>query len=124
VRQWPFLCYHYSESIKIKLGGKLMAEEKVVTLSPNVCFDTDDNQSGGTLEIALPGVKKEDINLKINADGYNLSAVRGDTRYVANEAFCCPVVPDKTEAKYENGLLVIKLKFKDPMEEAIPVAIQ
>lgn len=101
-----------------------MVETKVVSLSPNVCFDTDEDLSKGTLEISLPGVKKEDIELKINEDSYSLSAKReGDIKYVATQAFCCPVVPEKTSAKYENGLLKIDVQFKDAMENAVSVNI-
>ena len=101
-----------------------MSEEIVVSLSPNVCFDTDEDQTNGTLEIALPGVKKEDINLKINEDSYSLSAVRGDIKYVASQGFCCPVNPEKAKAKYENGLLQITVPFKDTMENAVAIKVQ
>jgi hypothetical protein len=42
---------------------------------------------------------------------------------VANDAFCCSAIPEETEAKYENGLLSIKMKFKDTMENAVKVKI-
>jgi HSP20 family molecular chaperone IbpA len=34
------------------------------------------------------------------------------------------VKPEKAEAIYENGLLRIEVPFKDPMEDAIKVAIK
>lgn len=101
-----------------------MTDERIVSISPDVCFDTDDDQTKGTLEIALPGVRKEDIDLRINEDSYSLSAVRGDTKYVASQTFCCPVVPGKAKAKYENGLLKIDVLFKDPMEDAVTVKVE
>ena len=35
-----------------------------------------------------------------------------------------PVKPDKAEATYEHGLLRIEVPFKDPMEDAVKVAIK
>ena len=32
--------------------------------------------------------------------------------------------PDKAEAIYENGLLRIEVPFKDPMEDAVKVAVK
>ena len=101
-----------------------MQDEKVMNVAPNACFETDEDMTKGTLEIALPGVKKEDIDLKINEDGYTLSATRGDIKYVASESFCCPVVPEKVKAKYENGLLQIELPFKNPMENAVSIKVE
>jgi len=100
-----------------------MTEEKTISLSPNVCFDTDQEKENGTLEIALPGVKKEDINLRINEEGYSLTAMRGETKFVANQPFCCPVKVDTATAKYENGLLTIHVSFKDSMDDAIKLNI-
>jgi HSP20 family protein len=100
-----------------------MSTQDVVSISPNTCFDTDEDNATGTMEISLPGVKKEDITLKINEEGYSLTAVRGETKFASNEAFCCPVDPKGTTAKYENGLLSIKVKFKDYMEDAVTVPI-
>jgi len=38
--------------------------------------------------------------------------------------FRLAVKPDKAEATYENGLLRIEVPFKDPMEDAVKVAIK
>ena len=101
-----------------------MSTETVTTLSPNVCFDTDVDDKNGYLEIALPGVKKEDIVLKIDEEGYSLTATRGDAKYVASQGFCCPVVPEKATAKYDNGLLKITVPFKEAMDNSVSVKIQ
>jgi HSP20 family protein len=98
-----------------------MAEKIKVT--PEVCSYTDEAHNRLTMEISLPGVKKEDIKLKMHNDSVYLSATRDDVEYVTAYSFCCPVVPGKAEAKYENGLLRINAPFQDVMEDAVSVSI-
>jgi HSP20 family molecular chaperone IbpA len=99
-----------------------MAEEKI-NVSPDVCSYFDDDESRINIEISLPGVKKEDISLKFLEDSLSLSAPRDDIKYVATLSLCCPVVPEKAEAKYENGLLKITAPFKDAMEDALEIKV-
>jgi HSP20 family molecular chaperone IbpA len=70
-------------------------------------------------------VKKESIKLKMHEDSFNIAAPREDnnTEYVSTLALCCPVKPGKAEARYQNGLLRIEVPFKDPMEDAVAVAV-
>jgi HSP20 family molecular chaperone IbpA len=99
-----------------------MAEEKT-RVAPEVCSYTDDEHTTLTLEISIPGVAKENITLKMHEDSFALRAPREETEYVTTLSFCCPVNPDKAEARYENGLLTVKIPFKDPLEDAISVPI-
>ena len=69
-------------------------------------------------EVSLPGVKKEDIKLKSLPKWFHLEAKRGHLMYSANQNFGKEIVPDKTTAKYENGLLTIKAKIPDPFDGA------
>jgi HSP20 family protein len=100
-----------------------MAQEKI-NVSPDVCsyFDSDDSHIN--IEVSLPGVKKEDIGLKLLEDSLFLSAPRDDINYVATLTICCPVVPEKAVAKYENGLLKIKAPFKDAMDGAVEIVVK
>jgi HSP20 family protein len=94
-----------------------------VKVTPEVCSYVDEEHSKLVLEITIPGVEKKDINLKMHDDSCNLIAPRKDIEYVTTLSFCCPVVPEKSEAKYENGLLRVEVPFKDPMEDAIKIKI-
>ena len=47
-----------------------------------------------------------------------------DIEYVSALALGWPVKPVKVEATYEHGLLRIEVPFKDPMEDAVKVAIK
>lgn len=75
------------------------------------------------IEITIPGVEKNAIKVRMHEDSFNLSAPRKDIEYVTTLSFCCPVIPDKADAKYENGLLKIEVPFKDTMEGAVKIKI-
>ena len=76
------------------------------------------------VEFAIPGAPTETIDVKILKDSVYLSAPARDIEYVSALALTWPVKPEKTEATYENGLLRIEVPFKDPMEDAVQVAIK
>lgn len=100
-----------------------MAEEKV-RITPEACAYADSEHSTLNLEITIPGVKKEDINVKMHEDSFYLSAPREDIEYVSALAFCCPVKPEAAKVKYEEGLLKIEVPFKDPMEDAVQLTVE
>lgn len=92
-------------------------------VSADLCSCVDDQSSTLHLEFTIPGVRKEDINLKLNDDSFNLKADKSDIEYVSSGRFCCPVEIKKTKANYENGLLLINIPLKDPWKDAHKVTI-
>ena len=100
-----------------------MTEEEKILVSPEVCSTIDDEKRILHMEIPLPGVKKENIKLKMQDDGCSLSAPRKDIVYFSVLSFCCKVDPEKADAHYENGLLKLDVPLKHYSENVIRVPV-
>ena len=92
--------------------------------SPVTVAYADGEQHKLIVEFAIPGAPTETIDVKVLKDSVHLLAPARDIEYVSAMALGWPVKPDKAEATYEHGLLRIEVPFKDPMEDAVKVAIK
>ena len=100
-----------------------MAENRL-RVTPNTVAYADEVNDKLIVEFAIPGAPTDTIDVKILADSIHLTAPARDVEFVAALALAWPVKPDKAEAIYEHGLLRIEVPFKDPMEDAVKVAIK
>ncbi len=105
-----------------KEGAKM--PEYRIKVAPNTVAYADGENHKLVVEFAIPGAPTDTIDVKILADSVHLTAPARDIEYVASLALGWPVKPDKAEATYEHGLLRIEVPFKDPMEDAVKVAIK
>jgi len=95
-----------------------------IRVAPNTVAYADEVRKKLVVEFAIPGAPTDTIDLKILPDSVHLTAPARDIEYVSALALAWPVKPDKAEAIYEHGMLRIEVPFKDPMEDAIKVAIK
>ena len=100
-----------------------MAEPRI-RVAPSTVAYADDEKNKLIVEFAIPGAPTDTIDLKLLPDSVHLTAPARDIEYVSALALAWPVKPDKAEATYEHGLLRIEVPFKDPMEDAMKVAIK
>jgi len=98
--------------------------EHRIKVAPNTVVYADGENHKLVVEFAIPGAPTDTIDLKILEDSIHLTAPARDVEYVSALALGWPVKPDKAEATYEHGLLRIGVPFKDPMEDAVKVAIK
>ena len=101
-----------------------MMLENRIRVAPSTVAYADVEKDKLVVEFAIPGAPTNTIDLKLLADSVHLTAPARDIEYVSALALAWPVKPDKAEATYENGLLRIEVPFKDPMEDAVKVAIK
>ena len=93
-------------------------------VAPDTVAYADGENHNLVVEFAIPGAPTDTIDVKLLEYSVHLTAPARDIEYVAALALAWPVKPDKAESTYEHGLLRIEVPFKDPMEDAVKVAIK
>jgi len=93
-------------------------------VAPDTVAYADSENRKLIVEFAIPGAPADTVDVKILQDSVHLTAPARDIEYVSSLALGWQVKPDKAEATYELGLLRIEVPFKDPMEDAVKVAIK
>jgi len=98
--------------------------ENRIRIAPNTVAYADTEKNKLVVEFAIPGAPTDTIDLKLLPDSVHLTAPARDIEYVSALSLAWPVKPANAEAIYANGLLRIEVPFKDPMEDAVKVAIK
>lgn len=93
-------------------------------VAPDTVAYADGENDKLVVEFAIPGAPTDTVDVKVLKDSIHLTAPARDIEYVAALALGWPVKPDKAEATYDHGLLRIEVPFKDPMEDAVKIAIK
>ncbi len=85
-------------------------------------FDSDARQF--ECEIHLPGVKKEEVKLRVLPELFDVKARREHVLFTLTEYFPYELDVNSIQAKYENGLLQLKAKIRDPLADAVDIPLQ
>ena len=95
-----------------------------IKVAPDTVAYADGEHHKLIVEFAIPGAPTETVDVKLLEDSLYLLAPARDIEYVSALSLSWPVKPAKAEATYTNGLLRIEVPFKDPMEDAVKVAVK
>jgi len=98
--------------------SKNIEQEVRYRVYPDIDSQVDYQNRTIDIEIALPGVAKEDIHLKFLPDWFYLDAKRDEIEYSGSFNLGTTVDPEKTTAKYSNGLLKVHAVIANPMDSA------
>ena len=92
-------------------------------ITPKYGVYTEDDKV--ILQVAIPGVQKDAIQMKALKDFFTLRAERGeDSIYVLDLDFGVKIEPEKTTSTYEEGLLRLEFLRYKPLDHAYVVPIQ
>lgn len=80
-------------------------------------YTVNDNNE---IEVICPGTKKEDINITIDSGEVVINIGKKWTKHFI---FRSPVTEDQVVAKYENGILTVKVNKKEKEEKIIKIQI-
>ncbi len=79
---------------------------------PDVLTYVDENENIFMVEVALPGISKDDIKLKVSDHCLLVLADGIDVVYSKYIPFIYPVNPTKARASYEHGMLRIRVPLR------------
>lgn len=91
-----------------------MSSEGESAMRPETYITHDDKKY--TMEIELPGAKKEDINLSATENAICIEAKATHKLYRSCYSLAHHVNTEKMEAHFTNGLLTIKAPFQKRLE--------
>jgi HSP20 family protein len=89
-------------------------EENVTVMTPEVSIDHDD--TAYYIDVELPGVNKEHVDLSVGEQSVCVEAARDDAVYLGCFSLAHTVDESKAKAKFDNGLLKIEIPLKAPIK--------
>ena len=94
--------------------------KRCVCAAVEICHNSED--TGLTISAALPGVRKQDIVLEVAEDNFCIAGERENLQYDCCYPLTHYVDGKKSEATFENGLLVVNVPFlEEPRGKKIQI---
>ena len=116
-----------SEAIEKKGPTEIEEKEKKLTklrIYPQICAFTDEEGTGYNIDVYLPGVEKDTVELKMTNDYIRVIGESETSKFDGAYHLCCPVEPSKARSSYKEGLLKIHVPFKEIELKTIDVKVE
>ncbi len=97
------------------MSTRKSAKKDKPTLTPNASMDHDEKFY--YIQVELPGVRKQDVELSVSDQSFCVRAPREDAVFLGCYVLAHLSDTDKTKAKFENGLLSMEIPLKKPQKE-------
>jgi HSP20 family molecular chaperone IbpA len=111
-----------SDSNEAKINEEMQQVENLTKVTPRWSAWTEDDKI--ILRAVLPGVNKDDIEMKALQDRFLLRARRDEIMYNLDLGLDLDIKPQDTKAEYSEGLLRVELKRVDPLDNSYEVPIE
>ncbi|HME51378.1 MAG TPA: Hsp20 family protein [Candidatus Lokiarchaeia archaeon] len=103
------------------LKGQTPGENPLYHVTPNYSAWMAGNEF--VIQVAIPGVARENIKMKALRDLFYLRAERDNIEYALDLDLNFEIDPNQVTAKYEEGLLRVAFERLNPLDEAYNVPI-
>ncbi|MCE8426585.1 MAG: Hsp20/alpha crystallin family protein [Candidatus Methanoperedens sp.] len=98
-----------------RFGNVLPAGKDENVREPFTSSISDEKNNEFKITSEMPGMQKEDIEVNATEDEVTIKAQGRGRRYYKTIR-TPPTAPDSSKAQYNNGILEVTLKFKDPVK--------
>ena len=90
-----------------------MKQGAVMVVRPNITAKHSFEENGFYIEVNLAGANKDTVDLEVGTYGLSVKAKGDKVRYVGDYSLGYNIIPERTKANYENGVLCISLPIKE-----------
>jgi HSP20 family protein len=96
--------------VSTKKVVKKQAKKAKPTFAPTMYMDHDAKHY--YIQVEMPGVKKEDLELSVSDQSLCVRGAREDVELLGCYVLAHPADAEKAKAKFENGLLNVEIPIK------------
>jgi HSP20 family protein len=98
-----------------KINRKGFGEKRKPSIAPTT--DVDHDNKFYYIQVELPGVHKEDVELTVADQSFCVRGTREESEFFGCFALAHPANTEEAVAVYDNGLLSIEIPLKAPGKE-------